>query len=78
MALDARVGAITERIRARGSRVARHATTGRLDVSVDPTEWSTRQAASTDLSPSGRGAGREPFATIHNSVGSAEEGASAS
>ncbi len=59
-----------------GDVVRLDATTGRLDVLVDPTEWSSRPAATADLSASGWGAGRELFANFRNTVGSAEEGAS--
>jgi phosphogluconate dehydratase len=59
-----------------GDLIRLDAVAGRLDVMVDPGEWTRRNAMPTDLSGNEYGVGRELFATFRRNAGRADRGAS--
>jgi phosphogluconate dehydratase len=59
-----------------GDRLRIDGDTGRLEVLVDPLEWSARVPVSADLSHSHVGVGRELFAAFRERAGAADQGAS--
>jgi phosphogluconate dehydratase len=58
-----------------GDMVRLDAVTGRLDILVDAAEWTARPLATSDLSSSHVGIGRELFAPFRAAVGTADTGA---
>jgi phosphogluconate dehydratase len=59
-----------------GDIVRVDAQAGTLEVRIAAAQWAARDAASTDLSASHHGTGRELFALFRNLVGPASTGAS--
>jgi phosphogluconate dehydratase len=59
-----------------GDIIRLDAAAGTLEVKVDPDTWSRRVQATTDLSASHEGVGRELFAAFRHIVGTADSGAS--
>jgi len=59
-----------------GDIIRLDAAAGTLEVKVDPDTWSRRVQATTDLSASHAGVGRELFAAFRHIVGTADSGAS--